>query len=111
MSIFLPDIEKPNMIPENEHTSEDTLLSFKNLKSHRSRRLKGLNLTFKYTLQGDEWVWFAEIRTNNGVDLIYNAKVFGKPAANEVGTWLSYWPIGKSLRIWALEMKLMCLSL
>ncbi|PWA83118.1 Leucine-rich repeat-containing protein [Artemisia annua] len=99
MSISLPDIDKPNMIPENEYTSEDPLLSFEIPESHRNRKLKGLNLTFKYTLQGDEWVWFARIRTNNGVNLIYNAKVFGKPAADEVGIWLSYWPIGKSLRV------------
>ncbi|GJT85826.1 hypothetical protein Tco_1067543 [Tanacetum coccineum] len=40
---------------------------------------------------------FIKIRTNNGVDLIYNAKVFGRPVSDEVGIWLSYWPIGNSL--------------
>ena len=99
MSISLPDIEKSNMIPENEYTSEDPILSFDIPENHRNRKLRGLNLTFKYTLQGDEWVWFAKIRTNNGVDLIYNPKVFGKPAADEVGIWLSYWPIGESLHV------------
>nr|GFA61928.1 Toll/interleukin-1 receptor (TIR) domain-containing protein [Tanacetum cinerariifolium] len=49
-------------------------------------------------MQGDDdWVWFTKIRTNNGVDLFYNAKVFGRPASDEVGIWLSYWPIGNSL--------------
>ncbi|GKC03635.1 Toll/interleukin-1 receptor domain-containing protein, partial [Tanacetum coccineum] len=97
MSISLPDIEKPNMIPEYEYTSDDPLLSFEVPERSSNRTLKGLNITFKYTIQGDEWVWFAKIRTNKGVDLIYNPTAFGKPAADKVGIWLSYWPIGESL--------------
>ncbi|PWA93462.1 toll/interleukin-1 receptor (TIR) domain-containing protein [Artemisia annua] len=96
MSISLPDIEKPNRIPVYQYTSEYPKLFFEVPKC--SRTIKGLNITFKYTMQGDDdWVWFTKIRTNNGVDLIYNAKVFGRPASDEVGIWLSYWPIGNSL--------------
>ncbi|PWA76636.1 alpha/Beta hydrolase fold protein [Artemisia annua] len=98
MSVSLPDIQKQNLTSEYEYTSEHGFLSFSVPKSPRNRRLKGLNLTFKYTIQGDTWVWFAKIKTNKGVDLIYNPKVFGKPASDEVGVWISYWPIGESLQ-------------
>ncbi|GJW94909.1 Toll/interleukin-1 receptor domain-containing protein [Tanacetum coccineum] len=87
VSISLPDIEKPNIIPEYEYTSDDPLLSFKVPERSCNRILKGLNITFKYTIQGDEWVWFVKLRTNKGVDLIYNPKAFGKPAADRVGIW------------------------
>ncbi|GJX11431.1 TMV resistance protein N-like protein [Tanacetum coccineum] len=96
MSISLPDIEKPNRIPAYQYTSQYPELFFE--VPNCSRTIKGLNLTLKYTMQGDDdWVWFIKIRTNNGVDLIYNAKVFGRPVSDEVGIWLSYWPIGNSL--------------
>ena len=38
-------------------------------------------------------------RLINGVDLMYNPKVFGKPEFGEVGLWLSYWPIGNMLDV------------
>ncbi|PWA76637.1 toll/interleukin-1 receptor (TIR) domain-containing protein [Artemisia annua] len=92
-------LQMQNLTSDYKYTSEHDFLSFSVPKSPMNRRLKGLNLTFKYTIQGDTWVWFAKIKTNKGVDLIYNPKVFGKPASDEVGIWLSYWPIGKSLHV------------
>ncbi|GKB62705.1 TMV resistance protein N-like protein [Tanacetum coccineum] len=97
MSISLPNIMDLNMMPE--YTSQSSSLYFEVPSCGKNRRLKGLNVTFKYTLQGDDWVWFTKISTANGVDLMYNPKVFGKPEFGEVGTWLSYWPIGNMLDV------------
>ncbi|GKD35176.1 hypothetical protein Tco_1250685, partial [Tanacetum coccineum] len=97
MSISMPNIMDLNMTPE--YISQSSCLSFDVPSIQNNRRLKGLNVTFKYTLQGDDWVWFAKISTVNGVDLMYNPKVFGKPEFGEVGLWLSYWPIGNMLNV------------
>ncbi|GKB89147.1 TMV resistance protein N-like protein [Tanacetum coccineum] len=98
ISISLPNIMDLNMT--HEYTSQSSSLSFEVPPCPRNRRLKGLNVTFKYTLQyDDDWAWFAKISTANGVDLMYNPKVFGKPEFGEVGLWLSYWPIGNMLNV------------
>lgn len=73
-------------------------LSFKVPENLDNRRLKGLDVTFKYTIVGDDWIWFAKICTTNGVDLVYNPTVFARPALGDVGIWLSYWPIGNKIR-------------
>ncbi|GKD71312.1 variation in compound triggered root growth response-like protein, partial [Tanacetum coccineum] len=95
MSTSLPCLTDPNLTPD--YVSESSSLSFDVPSCRKNSRLRGLNVTFKYTISGDEWAWFAKISTTNGVDLMYNPKVFGKPEFGEVGTWLSYWPIGNTL--------------
>ncbi|KAI3701537.1 hypothetical protein L6452_26698 [Arctium lappa] len=97
MSTSLPDIKDANMTPE--YISESQSLSFAVPLSPKNRRLIGLNVTFKYTISGDEFAWFAKISTTNGIDLMYNPKVFGKPGIGKVGIWLSYWPIGNMLDV------------
>ncbi|GKB18258.1 TMV resistance protein N-like protein [Tanacetum coccineum] len=98
MSTSLPDMKHPKLTLD--YMSRSTSLSFEVPSCPRSSsRLIGLNVTFRYTISGDDWVWFAKIRTTNGVDLRYSPKVFGKPASGEVGIWLSYWPIGSSLQV------------
>ena len=97
MSTSLPDIKDANMTAE--YISESPSLSFEVPSSPENRRLTGLNVTFKYTISGDDFAWFAKISTTNGIDLMYNPKVFGKPGIGEVGIWLSYWPIGNMLSV------------
>ncbi|CAI9265870.1 unnamed protein product [Lactuca saligna] len=97
MSTSLPDIKDPNMKPN--YASKLSFLSFNVPSDPTSRRLKGLDVTFRYTISGDECAWFCKICTTKGVDLIYNPKVFGKPDSGKVGIWLSYWPIGNTLDI------------
>ncbi|PWA66386.1 toll/interleukin-1 receptor (TIR) domain-containing protein [Artemisia annua] len=95
MSISLPDIKHPELT--TEYTSRSTSLSFDVPLSPRTCRIKGLNVTFRYTISGDDWAWFVKICTTNNVDLMYNPKVFGKPGSGNIGKWLSYWPIGNLL--------------
>ncbi|KAJ9552019.1 LOW QUALITY PROTEIN: hypothetical protein OSB04_016064 [Centaurea solstitialis] len=97
LSISLPDIKDPNIKPE--YISELSAVSFDVPMCPKDRRLKGINITFKYTISGEDWVWFVKISTSNGVDIMYHPKVFGKPALGEVGIWLSYWPIGNTLHV------------
>ncbi|KAF5789295.1 hypothetical protein HanXRQr2_Chr09g0369521 [Helianthus annuus] len=94
-STSLPDIKDPNMTPE--YISKSTSLSFDIPSCPINKRLKGINVTFKYALSGEYWAWFCKINTTNGVDLMYNPKVFGKPESGELCIWLSYWPIGNAL--------------
>ncbi|KAL7584770.1 hypothetical protein Lser_V15G44112 [Lactuca serriola] len=96
MSTSLPDIKDPNMKPK--YVSESPYLSFGLPSFPRNKKLKGLNVIFKYTISDDSWSsWFCKISTTNGVDLMYNPRVFGKPEFGNVGIWLSYWPIGNIL--------------
>ncbi|CAH1426874.1 unnamed protein product [Lactuca virosa] len=101
MSTSLPDMRYPNLKYPNmrpTYVSELSSFSFDVPPPPNNRRLKGLDVTFKYTISSDDdWVWFCKISTTNGVDLMYNPKVFGKPESGEVGIWLSYWPIGNTL--------------
>ncbi|KAI3701539.1 hypothetical protein L6452_26700 [Arctium lappa] len=97
MSTSLPNIKDSKMTPE--YISESSSLSFDVPSCPKNWRLKGLNVTFKYTISGDDWVWFAKISTANGVDLMYNPRVFGKPGFGEVGIWLGFWPIGNTLDV------------
>ncbi|KAI3495676.1 hypothetical protein L1887_38022 [Cichorium endivia] len=97
MSTSLPDVKDPNMKPN--YVSELSSLSFDVPSSPDNRRLKGLDVTFKYAISGDDCAWFCKISTTNGVDLMYNPKVFGKPEFGKVGIWLSYWPIGNTLSV------------
>ncbi|KAJ0752109.1 hypothetical protein HanPI659440_Chr09g0320561 [Helianthus annuus] len=92
MSTSLPDIKDPNMTPE--YISESSSLSFDVPSCPKNRRL---NITFKYAISGDDLAWFCKVITSNGVDLMYNPKVFGKPEFGEECVWLSYWPIGMKL--------------
>ncbi|KAD2805261.1 hypothetical protein E3N88_38638 [Mikania micrantha] len=92
MSTSLLDIENLNLKPE--YISQSTALSFDVPLCPKGRRLKGLNVTFKYSISGEERDWFVKISTKNGVDLIYNPKIFGKPGPSEVAVWLGYFPIG-----------------
>ncbi|KAL7584408.1 hypothetical protein Lser_V15G46313 [Lactuca serriola] len=99
MSTSLPYMEDPNMKPTYEsELSSLSSVSFDVPPPPKNRRIKGLDVTFKYTISGENDVlWFCKISTTNGVDLMYNPKVFGKPESGEVGIWLSYWPIGNAL--------------
>ncbi|XP_076919026.1 uncharacterized protein LOC143579669 isoform X2 [Bidens hawaiensis] len=94
MSTSLPDTKDPNMA---HYTTESSSLCFDVPAYPKNKRLKGLNVTFIYTVSGDNSVWFAKISTDKGVDLMYNPIVFGKPESGEVGIWFSYWPIGNKL--------------
>ncbi|KAL4582001.1 hypothetical protein LXL04_006538 [Taraxacum kok-saghyz] len=95
-STSVPDITDPEMKPS--YVTELSCLSFEVPPCPKNRRLKGLDVTFKYTISSDDdWTWFCKISTNNGVDLMYNPKVFGKPDSGKAGMWLSYWPIGNTL--------------
>ncbi|KAL7591516.1 hypothetical protein Lser_V15G33193 [Lactuca serriola] len=96
MSTSLPDIKNPNLKPE--YVSASSALSFDVPLCPRNRKLKGLDVTLRYKISGDDdLAWFVKISTSNGVDLMYNPKVFGKPGSGNVGIWLSYWPIGNTL--------------
>lgn len=97
MSTSLPDINIPKMMPEYILETTSTSLSFRVPECPRKRRLIGINVTFKYTISGDDWIWFAKIKTTNHVEIIYNPKVFGKPEPGKIAIWLSYWPIGNKL--------------
>ncbi|KAJ0581851.1 hypothetical protein HanHA300_Chr04g0145831 [Helianthus annuus] len=58
------------------------------------------SISLKYTtLDAENWAWFVKISTTNGVDLMYNPRVFGKPVFGEVAIWLSFWPIGNTLEV------------
>ncbi|XP_076894292.1 disease resistance protein RRS1-like [Bidens hawaiensis] len=77
MSTSMSVIEDPNMTLE--YISNSPSLYFDVPTCPKNKRLKGINVNFKYSLSGDDWVWFCKISTSNGVDLVYNPKVFGKP--------------------------------
>ncbi|KAJ9551447.1 hypothetical protein OSB04_015492 [Centaurea solstitialis] len=95
-STSLPDIKDPNMI--YEYSSESPSVCFRVPSCPENKRLIGLNVSFKYTKSGDDDpAWFVKIRTNNGVDYMYNPHVFGRPRKGKVGIWLSFWPIGSKL--------------
>ncbi|KAJ0581852.1 hypothetical protein HanHA300_Chr04g0145841 [Helianthus annuus] len=98
MSTSLPDIKDANLMPK--YISESSFLSFDVPLCPKDKRLKGLNISLKYTtLDAENWAWFVKISTTNGVDLMYNPRVFGKPAFGEVAIWLSFWPIGNTLEV------------
>ncbi|KAK1418437.1 hypothetical protein QVD17_27582 [Tagetes erecta] len=97
MSTSLPDIKDPNMTPM--YISNSTSISFDVPPCPKNKTLQGINVTFKYAISGKDWVWFCKIDTTNGVVLMYNPKVFGKPESSEVCIWSSYWPIGNKLNI------------
>ncbi|KAK1425253.1 hypothetical protein QVD17_20601 [Tagetes erecta] len=100
MSTSLPDIMDPNMIPK--YKSKSSSLCFDVPGCPQNKRLKGINVTFKYGISGDECAWFCKISTGtaNGVgDLMYNPKVFGKPEPGNKCIWLSYWPIGYMMKV------------
>ncbi|KAK1418462.1 hypothetical protein QVD17_27607 [Tagetes erecta] len=97
MSTSLANIKDPNMT--SKYISESTSLSFDVPLCPENKTLRGINLTFKYAMLGDDWTWFCKISTTNGVDLMYNPKVFGKPESGKACMWLSYWPIGNLLNI------------
>ncbi|KAM0031147.1 hypothetical protein Hdeb2414_s0017g00505271 [Helianthus debilis subsp. tardiflorus] len=96
MSTSLPDIKDPNMI--TEYMSNTSSLSFVVPSCPENKRLKGINVTFKYAISSEDWAWFCKISTSNGVvDFMYNPKVYGKLEVGEVCIWLSYWPTGNML--------------
>ncbi|XP_076921920.1 disease resistance protein RML1B-like [Bidens hawaiensis] len=95
MSISLPDINDPNMAPK--YISNLPYLSFEVPSCPENKWLKGINVTFKYTISGDDYVWFCKLSTTKGVAFMYNPNVFGKPESGEACIWLSYWPIGNTM--------------
>ncbi|KAI3709355.1 hypothetical protein L2E82_39115 [Cichorium intybus] len=98
MSTSLPNIKDPNMNPD--YVSELSSLSFDVPLCPKNKSLKGLDVTIRYTISDDnDWGWFCKISTDNGVDLMYNPKVYGRPDCGEVGIWLSYWPIRNTLNV------------
>ncbi|KAJ0886593.1 putative P-loop containing nucleoside triphosphate hydrolase, leucine-rich repeat domain superfamily [Helianthus annuus] len=97
MSTSLPDIRDPNMT--YEYISKSSSLSFDIPSCPKNKRLEGVNVTFKYAISGEDCAWFCKISTANGVYLMYNPKVFGKPEFGKVCIWLSYMPIGYKLKI------------
>ncbi|KAD4585097.1 hypothetical protein E3N88_22698 [Mikania micrantha] len=97
MSTSLPVIRYPNVTPE--YISKSSSLSFDMPLCPKNKRLKGIDVTFKYTISNGECAWFCKISMVNGVgDLLYNPKVFGKPTFGDLCVWLSYWPIGHTLK-------------
>ncbi|GKE37183.1 putative disease resistance protein isoform X1, partial [Tanacetum coccineum] len=99
MSTSLPEIKIPNEMPQPKSEKTSTSVSFKVPECPNNSRLKGINVTFKYTMFGDDCIWFVKISTTNGVNFIYNPRVFGRPGFGKVGSWLSYWPIGNMLYV------------
>ncbi|KAJ0532598.1 putative protein kinase RLK-Pelle-CrRLK1L-1 family [Helianthus annuus] len=98
MSTSLPDIKDPRLTPK--YLSVSNSLFFDVPLCPKNKWLKGINVTFKYSISGDDCAWFCKISTTNGVvDWMYNPKVFGKPEVGEACIWLSYWPIGNKLNI------------
>ncbi|MFS7915033.1 putative kelch-type beta propeller [Helianthus anomalus] len=98
MSTSLPDIkEDSNMTPK--YISKSSSLLFDVPRCPKNKRLKGINVTFKYARSGEDCVWFCKINTGKGVDVIYNPRVFGKPEFGKECIWLSYWPIGNKLNV------------
>lgn len=99
MSVFLPDIKDTNI--KWEYASQSSSLSFDVPSPPKNHRLKGIDVTFKYTLSGQEkhvGPIFAKIsNTTKGYDWIYNPMVFGRPGSGEVAIWLSYWAMEKLL--------------
>ncbi|CAI9293465.1 unnamed protein product [Lactuca saligna] len=99
-STFLPNITNPNIT--HDYISQSSSLSFTIPPSPKT--LKGLNITFKYTIteekhQHNQPIFAKITNTTKGLDLIYNPMVFGKPKFNEVAVWLSYWSMGNLLDI------------
>ncbi|KAL7591000.1 hypothetical protein Lser_V15G33204 [Lactuca serriola] len=99
-STFLPNITNPNIT--HDYISQSSSLSFTIPPSPKT--LKGLNITFKYTIteekhQHNQPIFAKITNTTKGLDLIYNPMVFGKPKFNEVAIWLSYWSMGNLLDI------------
>ncbi|XP_076910179.1 protein VARIATION IN COMPOUND TRIGGERED ROOT growth response-like [Bidens hawaiensis] len=97
ISTSLPDIKDPNMTPK--YISKSSSLSFDVPPCPQNKRLKGINVTFKYAISGNDWAWFCKIGATNRVDLMYNPIVFGKPDFGKECIWLSYWPIGNKLKV------------
>ncbi|KAJ0493755.1 hypothetical protein HanIR_Chr12g0589671 [Helianthus annuus] len=97
MSTSLLDVKDPNMTPKYIYISNLPSLSFEVPSCPKNKWLKGINVTFKYTISGTDWAWFCKISKANGADLMYNPNVFGKPEHGKVCIWLSYWPIGNTL--------------
>ncbi|KAJ9551179.1 hypothetical protein OSB04_015224 [Centaurea solstitialis] len=92
MSTSLRYVKDPNMMLE--YTSESPSLSFDVPPCPKNKRLKGLNLTFKYTiLPGQDWAWFAKINASSDVNYMYNPMSL---VTLELG---NYWPIGNKLNI------------
>lgn len=101
MSTFLPNIKDLNITCE--YMSRSSSLSFDVPPRSNSYILRGLNVTFKYTLSGIEkhvWPIFAKISNRTkGHDWIYNPMVFGRPEFGEVAIWFSYWSMEKLLDV------------
>ncbi|KAM0031145.1 putative P-loop containing nucleoside triphosphate hydrolase, leucine-rich repeat domain superfamily [Helianthus debilis subsp. tardiflorus] len=95
MSISLPNMKDPIMIPWFKSVSPS--LSFDVPCCPKNKRLRGINVTCKYKILGDDSAWFCKVTKSYGVDLMYNPRVFGKPESGELCIWLSYWPIGNKL--------------
>lgn len=99
-STFLPNITNPNIT--HDYISQSSSISFTIPPSPKT--LKGLNITFKYTIteekhQHNQPIFAKITNTTKGLDLIYNPMVFGKPKFNEVAIWLSYWSMANLLDI------------
>ncbi|KAJ0541044.1 putative leucine-rich repeat domain superfamily [Helianthus annuus] len=63
MSTSLPDIKDPNMT--TEYMSNTSSLSFVVPSCPENKRLKGINVTFKYAISSEDWAWFCKISTSN----------------------------------------------
>ncbi|MFS7930877.1 hypothetical protein Hanom_Chr04g00349421 [Helianthus anomalus] len=87
MSTSLLNVQDANLMPK--YLSETPYLSFDVPLCPKNKRLKRLNISIKYTILDEEnWVWFTKISTTNGVDLMYNTRVFGKPEFGEVAIYM-----------------------
>ncbi|KAI3679525.1 hypothetical protein L2E82_51267 [Cichorium intybus] len=97
-STFLPNTNDPNIT--SDYISHSSTISFNIPSCAKNQKLKGLNITFKYTVNKEKHPWpiFAKIsnKTKNR-DWIYNPTVFGKPEPGKVTIWLSYWETGNLL--------------
>lgn len=97
-STFLPDTNDPNIT--SDYISHSSSVSFNVPSCAKNQKLKGLNITIKYTTNKENYPWpiFAKIsnKTKNR-DWIYNPTVFGRPESGKVTIWLSYWEMGNLL--------------
>ncbi|KVH88492.1 hypothetical protein Ccrd_026692 [Cynara cardunculus var. scolymus] len=93
------DFMKLVPIAKLHETDLGHMVWLKDYKDHEMCLVGDDELTIGRSRHAQDWAWFAKISTTNGVELMYNPKVFGKNEFGEVAIWLSYWPIGNKLDV------------
>ncbi|GJT83453.1 pre-mRNA-splicing factor SYF1, partial [Tanacetum coccineum] len=92
MSTSLPDINHPNLAPE--YQSQSTLLSFDVPACPRSSRLKGLTVTFRYTISDDDWDALGEhhLTLEQEIVAFVLQAFFSRPKVDSKGSWSHGFP-------------------